>query len=212
MTFDVFSGPFMESAIKFLLKQPFAPMKFEKNGWFSYNDSAAYYSMVKLRDPRTLIEVGSGHSTKIASQASKGMVFCVDPAPRADVEEYCDQILRVKVQTLKPETVADCDLLFIDSSHTWAAGDLPFLFNQVFPLLRLGTFVHLHDIFLPDDYPLGWEGRHYDEQYHLQEFLEGHSEYKTLWPAYYMATRRTEETKTIFGNAASMGSFWMVKC
>jgi hypothetical protein len=208
----LYDNPLIELVVETLLTRPFSPMIHEKNGWFSYNDSAAYYSMIGMRKPEVLIEVGSGHSTRIARQASNGVVVCIDPAPRADVREYCDHLFRVPVQSLMPETVADCDLLFIDSSHTWAAGDLPFLFGKVFPLLKPGTFVHLHDIFLPDDYPLGWEGRHYDEQYHLREFLEGHSEYKTLWPAYYMATRRTEETKTIFGSAASMGSFWMVKC
>jgi predicted O-methyltransferase YrrM len=209
---DIFSGPLVELTIETLQERPFAPMEYIENGWFGRNDSAVYYSMVKMRNPRRLIEVGSGYSTRIADQACKGTLVCIDPSPRADVGEYCDHLLEVKVQTLDPQTVADCDMLFIDSSHIWGAGDLPFLFGKVFPLLKAGTAIHFHDIFLPDDYSPAWAPRHYDEQYHLRDFLNGHPEYQTLWPGYYMATRRTQEVIDIFGDAKCMGSFWMVKC
>lgn len=66
------------------------------------------------------------------------------------------------------------DLLFIDSSHVSKAGsDVNHLFFEVLPRLKSGVYVHLHDIFLPDEYPKPWvidEERSWTEQYLLHAF------------------------------------------
>lgn len=208
---DIFSGPLIEQILEQLASRPFDQMQFEDNRWFGRNDSAVYYSMIQLYSRRHVFEVGSGNSTKIARQAFDGELVCIDPSPREDVEELADDWVRVRVETLTLDVFDDCDLLFVDSSHIWEAGDLPFLYERVFPTLKPGTLIHSHDIFLPDAYPPAWDPRRYNEQYHLQKFLEENPEYKTIWPAYYMATRRTQEVVDLFGDAKSMGSFWMMK-
>jgi hypothetical protein len=38
-------------------------------------------------------------------------------------------------------------------------------------LLRPGVLVHIHDIWLPRDYPPDWRYRYYSEQYLLAAFL-----------------------------------------
>ncbi len=54
------------------------------------------------------------------------------------------------------EKLAEGDILFIDSSHILMPGtDVDMLLNHVLPALPRGVLVHVHDIFLPDDYPLG---------------------------------------------------------
>ncbi len=207
----MFSEPLIEWTLKDLAARPFDAMDFEENGWFGKNDSAVYFSMIVLYDRRHIIEVGSGYSTRIARQATVGELVCIDPSPRSEVTNLADEFIQERVETLPLETFAECDLLFIDSSHVWEAGDLPFIFEQVLPHLANGTLIHFHDIFLPDAYPPAWDPRRHNEQYHLQAFCEEHPEYKTVWPAYYMATRRTAEVIELFGDAKSMGSFWMVK-
>src|SRR3546814_9825172 len=50
------------------------------------------------------------------------------------------------------------DVLFIDSSHVLKTGsDLVHLFTTVLPTLQQGVRIHVHDVFLPDDYPPQWE-------------------------------------------------------
>jgi hypothetical protein len=57
------------------------------------------------------------------------------------------------------------DVLFIDSSHILMPGsDVDLLLNRVLPRLPAGTLIHIHDIFLPFDYPPAWGWRAYNEQ------------------------------------------------
>src|SRR5258708_7626363 len=56
-------------------------------------------------------------------------------------------------------------VLFIHSSHILMPGrDVDILFNRVLPRLPAGLLVHIHDIFLPFDYPAAWGWRNYNEQ------------------------------------------------
>ena len=57
------------------------------------------------------------------------------------------------------------DLLFIDSSHILMPGsDVDLLLNRVLPRLPNRCLVHIHDVFLPFDYPRHWGWRAYNEQ------------------------------------------------
>jgi predicted O-methyltransferase YrrM len=197
---------------EFMKRADFKGMVHEVNGWFSYVDSAVLYAMVKLRGPEKIVEVGCGVSTGIIRQAYSGELICIDPYPQANIKGLATRHLAAKVETLHPQTFEGTDILFIDSSHVWEAGDLPYLYNQVFPLLDKGTLVHSHDIFLPDDYSPAWTNRHYNEQYHLRAFLKANENWLVIWPGYYMATRHKEEVFDVFDDASSVGSFWMVKC
>lgn len=67
------------------------------------------------------------------------------------------------------------DLLFLDNSHvTRPYGDVVFEFLYILPRLRPGVVVHIHDVFLPYEYPMDWmlrEVRPYTEQYMLAALL-----------------------------------------
>jgi hypothetical protein len=117
------------------------------------------------------VEVGSGHSTRVLSRASAGTadIVAIDPEPRADVSSLAHtRVLRVALQAAPPGTFADLqkgDVLFIDSSHILMPGsDVDLLLNRVLPGLPSGILLHLHDIFLPFDYPPQWGWRNYNEQ------------------------------------------------
>ena len=142
-----------------------------EQSWFPSLDAAVAYALVRERKPRHIIEVGSGHSTRLLSKAVGGVgeILAIDPAPRADIADLPG--VRVKSSTLQaaPETVFDSlvqgDVLFIDSSHILMPGsDVDILLNRVLPRLPSGTLVHIHDIFLPFDYPAIWGWRAYNEQ------------------------------------------------
>ena len=142
-----------------------------EQSWFPSLDAAVAYALVRERKPRHIIEVGSGHSTRLLSKALGGVgeILAIDPAPRADIADLPG--VRVKSSTLQaaPDKVFDSlmqgDVLFIDSSHILMPGsDVDILLNRVLPRLPSGTLVHIHDIFLPFDYPAIWGWRAYNEQ------------------------------------------------
>lgn len=139
--------------------------------WFPSLDAAVAYALVRERKPQRIIEVGSGHSTRILARAECGVgeIVAVDPMPRADVAGLPG--VRVVPSTLQaaPADLFDGlragDVLFIDSSHILMPGsDVDILLNRVLPRLPAGALVHIHDIFLPFDYPPMWGWRNYNEQ------------------------------------------------
>jgi len=141
--------------------------------WFPRLDAAAAYAMVRTLNPERIVEVGSGHSTRFLARAvaDGGLdtrITAIDPEPRATLEGLKVNWLRQRVQAISLEvfeTLADRDILFVDSSHQVKRGsDVEFLLEKVLPCLAKGVRVHFHDIFLPDPYPAAWGWRRYNEQ------------------------------------------------
>jgi predicted O-methyltransferase YrrM len=139
--------------------------------WFPSLDAAAAYALVRDRKPQHVVEVGSGHSTRVLAKALGGVgeILAIDPAPRADIAGLPGvQVVPSTVQAAAPELfdgLGPGDVLFIDSSHILMPGsDVDLLLNRVLPRLPSGVLVHIHDIFLPFDYPPIWGWRAYNEQ------------------------------------------------
>lgn len=139
--------------------------------WFPSLDAAAAYALVRDRKPQHVVEVGSGHSTRVLAKALGGVgeILAIDPAPRADIAGLPGvQVVPSTVQAAPPgifDRLGPGDILFIDSSHILMPGsDVDLLLNRVLPDLPSGVLVHIHDIFLPFDYPPIWGWRAYNEQ------------------------------------------------
>jgi predicted O-methyltransferase YrrM len=139
--------------------------------WFPSLDAAVAYALMRERKPQHLVEVGSGHSTRVLAKALGGLgeILAIDPAPRADIAGLPGvQVVAATVQSAASELfdrLGRGDVLFIDSSHILMPGsDVDLLFNRVLPRLPAGVIVHIHDIFLPFDYPPVWGWRAYNEQ------------------------------------------------
>jgi len=141
--------------------------------WFPRLDAAAAYAMVRTLEPKRIVEVGSGHSTRFLARAVADArldtrITAIDPEPRASLEGLKVRWLRQRVQdtTLEVfERLEARDILFIDSSHQLKPGsDVEFLLQRALPCLAKGVRVHFHDMFLPDPYPLAWAWRRYNEQ------------------------------------------------
>jgi len=85
------------------------------------------------------------------------------------------------------------DVLFIDSSHILMPGsDVDILLNRVLPGLPSGALVHIHDIFLPFDYPAIWGWRAYNEQQGVVPLLTGGAFkplFSSVWAERRMADR-----------------------
>src|SRR5689334_13638545 len=139
--------------------------------WFPSLDAAVAYALMRDRKPQHLVEVGSGHSTRVLAKALGGLaeILAIDPAPRADIAGLPGvQVVTSTVQSAALELfdrLGRGDVLFIDSSHILMPGsDVDLLFSRILPRLPAGVIVHIHDIFLPLDYPPVWGWRAYNEQ------------------------------------------------
>lgn len=152
------------------------------NPWFTGLDAVALVGMLKRHDPRRLIEIGSGNSTRFARHAVTALglrtrIISVDPEPRAGIDSLCDEVIRAPAETVDPalfERLKPGDILFVDSSHrSLQNSDVTALFLDVLPELPPGVIVHVHDVYLPADYPPAAEGLMYNEQYLLAALMLG---------------------------------------
>ena len=191
------------------------------NGFYPTPDAEVYAAMIAREAPAQIIEVGSGYSTVIArrtvtERSLSASIRVIDPQPRRDVAAVVDEIeyARVEESTLAATAIDSNTLLFIDSSHVCrSGGDLPYLFTQLLPSLPAGVLVHVHDIFLPYDYPDGYHDRFYTEQYLLHALLAG-SRSRVKLATHYLARTHPEAMRAAFGSAVASdpllngASFW----
>jgi len=157
-----------------------AMVPYWNNAWFSTLDAASLVGFLLSRNPKHYVEIGSGLSTLFAAYAiSRGRlrttITSIDPTPRRDIDAVCDTVVRRGLEDC-PFKVFDeleqGDVLFFDGSHRiFTNSDVSVFFLEVLPRLTAGILVHVHDIFLPSDYPSIWNARFYSEQYILAAML-----------------------------------------
>jgi hypothetical protein len=195
------------------------------NGLFGGLDALVAYCMVRHFRPRLIVEIGSGFSSLILgealSQNNDPNLVCIDPSPQPFLKENfrgLNSLIEKRVQDIDLDFFSQLnpgDILFIDSSHTVKiGGDVNYLFLEVLPRLKPGVIVHVHDIFLPFDYPREWvlhQHRFWTEQYLLQAFLIFNSDFEVLMANNYLNNYRREDLKATFPTLRSWrgGSFWI---
>ncbi|HEX2257300.1 MAG TPA: class I SAM-dependent methyltransferase, partial [Afifellaceae bacterium] len=182
------------------------------------------YVLVREMRPRRIVEVGSGHSTRFMARAIRDgelatELIAIDPAPRADIEGLGATLIRSTVQaagTAPFKPLQAGDILFVDSSHILMPGtDVDVLFNHILPALPARVLVHVHDVFLPDDYPPDWDWRGYNEQLGVAALIQGG--YGLIWSSRYAATRMADRVATSAAGrlelkpSAHEASLWLVK-
>jgi hypothetical protein len=169
------------------------------NGFFPGLDIVGLYGMLAIYKPALFLEIGSGNSTKVARKYCKDFnaetrIVSIDPFPRASIDHLADEIIREPLENLRNlDLIADRlnpgDVLFIDNSHrSFANSDVTVCFLELIPRLKKGVIVHIHDIYLPEDYPQFMCDRFYNEQYLLAAFLLANpSKYRTILPNYFIS-------------------------
>ena len=170
-------------------------------------DAEIYASMIIDRAPRRVVEVGSGFSTLIAKKAIgfAGLpteVVVIDPHPRTDVRAVADRLELAPVEQtrLLEEDWSASDLLFIDSSHICRTrGDLPYLFCRLLPSLPAGVLVHVHDVFLPYDYPNLYDPWCHTEEYLLACMLSHSPRYRVVLATHWLSRTHGSEMEQTFG-------------
>lgn len=173
--------------------------------WFPRLDAATAYAMTRRHRPRRIVEIGAGHSTRFFCRAvmDGGLateVVAIDPQPRAAPGDLPFlRTIRAPVQRAGTDVfrgLTPGDILSIDSGHVLMPGsDVDFLLNAVLPLLPPGVLLHVHDIFLPDPYPAGWDWRGYNEQAAVAPLIH-QGAWRILFASRYAATRLPDAVAT----------------
>ncbi len=168
------------------------------NGFLPGLDIVMLYTLLRHYRPKLYVEIGSGNSTKVVRKAiidgnCDTQVVSIDPYPRASIDSISDKVHRVPLEELKDDSIFkqldEGDILFIDNSHRCLPNsDVTVCFLEVLPLLKKGVIVHIHDIYIPFDYPQFMCDRFYSEQYGLAFYLLANPErYRTIFPCFFVS-------------------------
>ncbi|HLN52641.1 MAG TPA: class I SAM-dependent methyltransferase [Lentimicrobium sp.] len=197
------------------------------NGFLPGLDIFGIYTMLSKYKPETYIEVGSGTSTKVAYKSIRDnnlntKILSIDPHPRAEIDCLASNIIRKPFESINFDfifSLKENDILFIDNSHRILPNsDSMVFFLEVLPRLQKGVIVHIHDIYLPYDYPQFMCDRFYSEQYGLAMYLLANSSrYSTIFPGYFISQDKdlSSMIDTIWhhpnleGVERHGGSFWL---
>ena len=140
------------------------------NGIFESGDVEYLYNMIRTFKPLRVIEAGGGYSSlmiRLAIQKNKTedpayncRHICIDPYPSSVLLASGAELIKEKIESLPQDffnQLRDNDFLFIDTSHMIRPqGDVLYIYLEVLPQLVSGVWVHIHDIFTPNDYPENW--------------------------------------------------------
>jgi hypothetical protein len=169
-----------------------------RNDYYTSPDAEVLYSLTRELKPRKIVEIGAGNSTLLFREAisDEGIgteLVSIDPHPRRNISRFADRCLEARLESRAASeevlSLKSGDFLFIDSSHEIKVGnDVVKLFLEILPALPPGVVIHIHDIFLPYEYPKEWIIQNrwpWNEQYLVQAMLQGSEEYEVFWAGHY---------------------------
>lgn len=201
-----------------------------ENGGYGTVDAEVLYALLRHFQPARVIELGSGASSHVIAAAARAnaaadrgfehLIFDPFPFEANPIGPVNGPAVHpIRAEDLDEGVVsglASGDVLFVDTTHTVkTGGDVTRIVLEFLPRLAPGVLVHLHDIFLPYEYPRGWvldERRAYAEQYLLQAFLAFNPAYEVVFPAYAVARAVPELLASVvpsFRQGAAPGAFWI---
>ena len=188
------------------------------NGAFAGVDGEILYCMIRHFKPCKVFEIGSGYSTCLSARAilenkKSGVnteLHAFEPYPNFILKkgfQGLSYLHEIKLQDLPLSAFDDLkekDILFIDSSHVLKIGsDVQYEYLEILPRLNKGVIVHLHDIFLPAEYPRKWlkeDHLFWNEQYLLQAFLQFNDTFEIIWAGSYMHLKYPDRLRAAFNS------------
>lgn len=201
---------------------------YTQNSQFSWLDSRTLFVLMRKLQPRRIIEVGSGFSSLLMADVNRRWldgsceITCIEPYPRPFLAKGIDGIAKLidlPVQEVSLDVFSALeagDILFIDSSHVAKTGsDVNHVFFEILPRLKPGVMVHIHDIFLPHDYPKEWaigDNRSWNEQYVLRALLMFSSAFTVVFGGSYALWRfpaRVADALALGGRVFGGASLWL---
>lgn len=231
-----FESQFKSEYELFARNKPAKPNEYYvSNRSFGSVDGEIAYSMIRNFKPRTIIEVGSGYTTYLLAQAILKNreeharynydLTAIEPYPNPTLKAGfagLTNLIENNVQHVplsQFEALSNNDVLFIDSSHVLKIGsDVHYEYLDILPRLKKGVIIHIHDIFLPVEYPKEWLFDHqwfWNEQYLVQAFLLFNDSFEVLWAGHFMHLNNPRALEKAFSSYSSDNccpcSFWIKK-
>jgi len=168
-----------------------------RNQTYGVGDAECLYSLIRLKRPARIVEIGGGYSTLMAAAAveknrGEDVAYrcrhvCIEPYENPWLDKSRVEILRVPLESVDRAIFTSLradDIVFVDSSHVIRPqGDVLTFYLEVFPTLARGVLVHVHDIFTPRDYPSRWLDDAmllWNEQYLVEALLSGNRDFKIV--------------------------------
>ena len=93
------------------------------------------------------------------------------------------------------------DVLFVDTAYTVkTGGDVVWIFHEIIPRLAPGVLIHIHDFFVPGEYPEPWvmEGWGWNESHLVRSFLSFNDSFEVVWAQQYMLYNHLAELRDAF--------------
>jgi hypothetical protein len=222
---------FQEELLNIPLEKKGVSQYYYNNGLYEAGDSEYLYCFIRQIKPKRIIEIGSGNSTLMVRNAIRKNVLevddyncehiCIEPYEMPWLKDIGVELIREKVENIDLkffQKLEENDILFIDSSHIIRPqGDVLYEFLEILPSLKIGVYIHVHDIFTPRDYPNHWildEHLLWNEQYLLEAFLSNNSNFKITGSLNYLRNNFTSTFMEKFPVSAlsdkvQPGAFWL---
>jgi len=191
-------------------------------------ESDVLHAMVRSQRPRRIIELGSGVSSLIIAAAATRNADEGSPVSYTAYDPFARDFIRAGVAGLEwiPKSAADValtefeslgdgDILFVDTTHTVKLGsEVNYIILDALPAIGEGVLVHVHDVFLPYEYPRGFfeHGLYWAEQYLLQAFLTQNPKWEIYLALHALVRERPADISPIvrtFEAGAGPGAFWI---
>ena len=167
------------------------------NGYMPGLDMVSLYSLISVFKPAKYIEIGSGNSTKVAYRAKRDHcteleIISIDPSPRTNIDSLINKRIEEPLEKISlnlPDALSENDIVSVDGSHrVLPNSDSTVFFLEILPRLKKGVIVHIHDVYLPYDYPQIMCERFYSEQYCLAVWLLANPDkFEIIMPNYFIS-------------------------
>lgn len=201
-----------------------------ENDSYESVDAETLWALVRYLEPRRIVELGSGFTTLLLSEAAEANrreghpveLAVFDPYPKRLLDAVpagrieLDRVSGLDIPLERFLELGARDVLFVDTTHTVKAGsEVNRIVLDILPRLAPGVVVHFHDVFLPYEYPERWLRRQrwfWAEQYLLQAFLACNDTYEVLLATNALTRAWPERVGALipsFGQGAEPGAFWI---
>ncbi len=203
------------------------PAFVEPNGMFGGLDARVWFCLLRHFRPRRVVEIGSGYTSLLAAEVNRRVLdqsaelVCIDPYPPAFLAPPIPGLSELRAQPVQEVPLAlfarleAGDILFVDSSHVAKTGsDVNHIYFRILPVLERGVILHVHDIFLPGEYPRDWvlgEQRSWNEQYLVHALLSYSHGLEILFGCAFATRFFPELIRSTFGRDCGGSSLWLRK-
>jgi predicted O-methyltransferase YrrM len=201
------------------------------NGMYEHSSGSLLYCWIKYLKPKRIFEIGSGFSSALMLDMNDHY-FVSNPIILKFIEPNPERLKKLLKQTdysnielienklekidfFSFKELDEGDILFIDSTHVSKFGsDVNTIIFNIFPLLKKGVYIHIHDIFFPFEYPIDWlkKGVFWNEIYLLKAFLMFNNSFEIEFMNTYALSKLPEQMDEIpLFNKSTGGCLWIKK-